>query len=170
LEQLVLDQVRLLAQTEPGEYGGRGDVAGIDASNDPVHTRPFEPELEHGSRAFCGQAPALEGGVQDVAELSPTMLDAAQEENELSDESAGDLVESCQGDPVTVRLEAHVHVPLECCPRRIGVTGLPRQVTGNLFPAMQVGELDVVAEPVGTQRHPLGLTGQVGEVHLAILA
>jgi len=96
--------VRLLPQSEPVEYGGRCDVAGIDAGNDPVQPGHLEPELEHGSRALRRQSAALETRVQDVAELAATMLDAAQEQDELADESTGVLVDACQGDPVAIGL------------------------------------------------------------------
>jgi len=162
---LVLDQVRLFPQAEPVEYGGRCAVTGIDAGNDPVQPRHLEAELEHGTRTLRRQSAALELRVQDVAQLPAPMLDAAQEQDELTGESTGVLVDTSQGDPVAIRLQPHVHVPLECCLGLVGVPDLPGQVAGDLFPTMQIGELDIVAAPVGTQRHPLSLTSQVGEVH-----
>ena len=85
LEDLGLAEVGLLAHAEAAEEGGRGVVAGVGASEDAVG-EVGEGEADEGSGRLGRIALAAGIGMEDVADLHLTVLDASQPDRGVAQE------------------------------------------------------------------------------------
>ena len=140
LEQLVLDEVRLVPHADLGEHPRRCPVAGVDAGDHPTQAEPAERDVEHVTRTLGGQAASLRSPGAARSRPHPAVRTLRRISTNVTDEAAGRRVDPAEGEPLVVDLDLELQVAVDR--RRAGllVARGPRQVARDVLAPVQVEE------------------------------